>query len=260
MSEYKENNLDDITTEEANNKVIKKEIDRKLFLNILTGAIASVAGFVGYKYILNNKDEDGLPTILRKSHEFNENVAKYYTEPKKLVPTFSESRIEKIRANGEAGLSEDFNQKDWKLEVYGESGHKTFTIDDIKAFKPIEMVTEFKCIEGWSNIVKWKGTSLFEFFMKHKIISPKSKYIYMETPDSEYYVGLDIESAVHPQTLLAYELNNQPLTLEHGAPLRLAIPVKYGIKNIKRIGTIKVLNEKPKDYWAEQGYDWYSGH
>ena len=65
---------------------------------------------------------------------------------------------------------------------------------------------------------------------------------------------------MHPQTLLAYELNGQPLTIEHGAPLRIASPLKYGIKQIKRIGRIEFTDERPKDYWGEQGYDWYSGH
>jgi DMSO/TMAO reductase YedYZ molybdopterin-dependent catalytic subunit len=64
---------------------------------------------------------------------------------------------------------------------------------------------------------------------------------------------------MHPQTLLAYELNGQPLTSDHGAPLRLIIPVKYGIKNIKRIGSIAFTNDRPEDYWAKEGYDWYAG-
>ena len=75
-----------------------------------------------------------------------------------------------------------------------------------------------------------------------------------------YYVGLDIESALHPQTLLCYAMDDRPLSLGHGAPLRLVIPVKYGIKNIKRIGTIRFTDERPADYWAERGYDWYAGH
>jgi len=85
------------------------------------------------------------------------------------------------------------------------------------------------------------------------------QYVGMATPNEEYYVGLDMASALHPQTLLAYEMNEQPLRPEHGAPLRLIIPVKYGIKNLKRIGTISFSNERPPDYWAEQGYDYYSG-
>jgi DMSO/TMAO reductase YedYZ molybdopterin-dependent catalytic subunit len=55
-------------------------------------------------------------------------------------------------------------------------------------------------------------------------------------------------------------MNHQPLTSEHGAPLRLVIPVKYGIKYIKWIGTIRFTDERPADYWAERGYDWYAGH
>ena len=66
----------------------------------------------------------------------------------------------------------------------------------------------------------------------------------METPDGQYYVGLDMESALHPQTLLCYEMNGKPLEPEHGAPLRLVIPVKYGIKNIKHIGKIKFTDER----------------
>ena len=80
------------------------------------------------------------------------------------------------------------------------------------------------------------------------------------TPDEEYYVGLDMHSAIHPQTLLCYEINGQPLSLAHGAPLRLVTPLKYGIKHLKRIGTIAFADQRPADYWAEQGYDWDAGH
>ncbi|MBV9306300.1 MAG: molybdopterin-dependent oxidoreductase, partial [Acidobacteriaceae bacterium] len=65
-------------------------------------------------------------------------------------------------------------------------------------------------------------------------------------------------SALHPQTLLCYEMNGAPLTGEHGAPLRLVIPVKYGIKNLKRIGSITYTDQRPDDYWAERGYDYYA--
>jgi len=54
-------------------------------------------------------------------------------------------------------------------------------------------------------------------------------------------------------------MNGEPLTLPHGAPLRLVVPVKYGIKNIKRIGRIEYTNERPADYWAAVGYDYYAG-
>jgi hypothetical protein len=146
------------------------------------------------------------------------------------------------------------------------------SLEEIKKLPRTEIVTELKCIEGWSTIVHWAGVSLVDFLRKYPPATKSGKpfdphklddlpeYVSMETPDKIYYVGLDMASALHPQTILCYEMNGQPLEPEHGAPLRLAIPVKYGIKNIKNIGKIKFTDERPKDYWAEQGYDWYAGH
>ena len=91
-----------------------------------------------------------------------------------------------------------------------------------------------------------------------RALDPNS-YVALETPDRKYYVGLDMASALHPQTLLCYEMNGAPLPDEHGAPLRLVIPIKYGIKNLKRIGRIAFTKTRPPDFWAERGYDWYAG-
>lgn len=135
-------------------------------------------------------------------------------------------------------------------------------MDAIRALPKVTMITELKCIEGWSTIVRWSGARLSDFIERYPPMRTDGalpSYVGLETPDGEYYVGLDIESAQHPQTLLCYEMNGQPLTPDHGAPLRLAIPVKYGIKNIKRIGVIRFTDERPRDYWAERGYDWYAG-
>ena len=85
------------------------------------------------------------------------------------------------------------------------------------------------------------------------------KHVGMETPDGGYYVGIDMESAMHPQTLLAYELNGQPISNQHGAPVRLIVPVKYGVKNLKRIGRIFFSDTRPRDFWTERGYDYYVG-
>ena len=85
-------------------------------------------------------------------------------------------------------------------------------------------------------------------------------YSYQYSQGEQFYETISIELAKHPQTILAYEMNGEPLPMNQGFPLRLIIPVKYGIKSIKRIGTIYFSNERPPDYWAERGYDYYSGH
>ena len=130
---------------------------------------------------------------------------------------------------------------------------RTLLIDEVKALPRVEMTTELMCIEGWSEIVHWAGTPLRQLIPAHA-----PEYLKLATPDELYYVGLDLESALHPQTLLVWEMNGEALSSEHGAPLRLVIPVKYGIKSIKRVGSIRFSAERPKDYWAERGYDWYS--
>ena len=84
-------------------------------------------------------------------------------------------------------------------------------------------------------------------------------FVAMETPDGVYQVSLDMKSMMHPQTLLAWELNREPLDSDHGAPLRLATPLKYGIKQIKRVGQIQFSSERTIDYWEERGYDWWAG-
>ncbi len=133
---------------------------------------------------------------------------------------------------------------------------------DIVALPRHELVTQFKCIEGWSQIVHWAGARMADFLEAYPpdlIEGLEPKYVYMETPDGDYYTGYDLSVCRHPQTLLVTEMMGAPLTQFHGAPLRLHMPTKYGYKQIKRIGLICYTNMKPDDYWTKLGYDWYAG-
>jgi DMSO/TMAO reductase YedYZ molybdopterin-dependent catalytic subunit len=108
-------------------------------------------------------------------------------------------------------------------------------------------------------VVNWGGVRFADFAAKLGTGADRHKYVSLETANGGYYVGLDMPSALQPQTLLCDQINGEPLTYEHGAPLRLVIVVKYGIKNIKWLSRIRFLDERPVDFWAERGYDWYSG-
>ncbi len=136
------------------------------------------------------------------------------------------------------------------------------TMGDIMKLPRHELVTQFKCIEGWSEIVHWAGIRMADFMDAYPpalIDGREPKYVYMETPDGDYYTGYDLNVCRHPQTLLVTEMMGAPLTQYHGAPLRLHMPTKYGYKQIKRIGLISYTNRKPDDYWTKLGYDWYAG-
>jgi Oxidoreductase molybdopterin binding domain len=137
------------------------------------------------------------------------------------------------------------------------------TMADILKLPKHELVTEFKCVEGWSQIVHWGGVLMADFLEAYpparKSDGSLPRYVYMETPNGDYYVGYDIDECRHPQTLLVTEMAGKPLTQLHGAPLRLHTPSKYGYKQIKRIGLIAYTDSRPDDYWTKLGYDWYAG-
>jgi hypothetical protein len=136
------------------------------------------------------------------------------------------------------------------------------TMADVTKLPRRELITQFKCIEGWSQIVHWAGVRMADFleaYPPEDINGREPKFVYMETPDGDYYTGYDLHTLRHPQALLVTEMMGEPLTQFHGAPLRLHMPTKYGYKQIKRIGLIAYTNEKPDDYWTKLGYDWYGG-
>ena len=235
--------------------------------SFLWGGVALVGVLAGRQWInsLPKDATNGISWPFRRALEVNEKLSRAYFNPARLAPTFPKSQAAEPRPNGDIGLTSGFDPATWKLNVMGlQGGDRSVTLDEIKRLERVEMVTELKCIEGWSTVVHWAGARLADFIAAYPPLQQNGKlpeYVGMTTPDGGYYVGLDMESALHPQTLLCYEMNGEPLTLEHGAPLRLAIPVKYGIKNIKRIGTILFTDRRPDDFWAKHyGYDWYAGH
>ncbi len=255
----------------ANAQAQMKRISRRSFAwSVL--AFGAAAG--GFQWINTRRTEDGIPWPLRHVLQSNEAIARDLSNYAKLAPTFPKTAISEERVNGAIGMEGDFDPAQWILQVSGLAADETLSlgIADIKKLPRFEMITEFKCIEGWSTITQWAGARFSDFAKKYPPFTPSGnpfdmknmgdwpEYVGLETPDKNYYVGLEMPAALHPQTLLAYEINGAPLSLEHGAPLRLITPLKYGVKNIKRIGSITFTNQRPHDYWAEQGYDWYAGH
>ncbi len=233
---------------------------RRGFIGLGAGAVVAAAG---WKWINTGYQPGGdIPKPLRSALQFNERVVRgTLFSNDHLVKTFPASALGNIKVNGEEGMSDDFDPDDWTLSVakFGGGEPLKLDLDDIKSLPRHEEIIDFKCVEGWSTVTQFAGARLSDFTAKFAPGSEKAGYVSMVTPDEGYYVGLDTPGALHPQTLLAWEMNGQPLTDEHGAPLRLCIPVKYGIKNIKRIGSIAYGEKRPADYWCERGYDFYAG-
>jgi DMSO/TMAO reductase YedYZ molybdopterin-dependent catalytic subunit len=206
---------------------------------------------------------DGVQEPLRTGLNAGEGVFKHTLSPDHLAPTYPRSAAAThVRSNGDVGMDpKHFDAATWKLMVTtADKRTLSIGIDELRQMPKTEIVFEFKCIEGWSQVSWWGGVKFSDFIRQYQLEKEAAlAYVGLSTPDKEYYVGIDKASALHPQTLLCYEMNGQPLPIKHGAPLRLIIPVKYGVKNLKRISNIYFSEERPPDYWYERGYDYYSG-
>jgi len=251
----------------SNNKLsVEQVIRKKTFISFFFFFAFIIAGIFTWLWLihqpLDGGIQGGIQQPLRDVLNTNEKIFKKSFSPDHLVKTYPASSAAKsVRVNGNIGLDADFDASQWKLQVIKNNCDTLFfTLDDIRKLPKTEIIYNFKCIEGWSQVTWWGGVKFSDFLNYYHLDKEISLgYVGMNTPDGEYYVGIDMPSALHRQTLLCYEMNRRPLPMNQGFPLRLIIPVKYGIKSIKRIGTIFFSNERPPDYWAEKGYDYYSG-
>jgi len=248
---------------------IEQKINRRNFISFSTFAVLAAGAVGGWEWLYKSPEETagitaGARKPLRRALNKTELFFRRTFSDNHLVKTYPKSMAAKrVRVNSDIGIEADkkFDPATWKLQVIKKGGEMLqISLQELMTLPKTEIIYDFKCVEGWDQISHWGGVKFKDFIEHYKLDDyTKMQYVGMETPDKAYYIGLDMPSAMHPQTLLAYEMNDKLLPLENGAPLRLIIPVKYGIKNLKRVGSITFSNTRPRDYWAEQGYDYYSG-
>jgi DMSO/TMAO reductase YedYZ molybdopterin-dependent catalytic subunit len=253
----------------------EQQMRRHTRRSFVTGAGAALAGLGACRWLTTATPEDGVPWPLRRVLRFNERLAEGLGSPHGLAPTFpAESVRGRARTNGLIGLASKADGAVWHLRVQheGRRREQTIRLQEIQTLPRFDLATELRCVEGWSEVMHFGGVRFLDFVMRFGLATRSGRspdpvgnpqdlfrYVYLATPDQAYYVGLDMASALHPQTLLCDTMNWQPLKREHGAPLRLYLAVKYGYKSLKRIGLIRFQDERPTDYWADRGYDWYAG-
>jgi DMSO/TMAO reductase YedYZ molybdopterin-dependent catalytic subunit len=211
----------------------------------------------------------GKEKILGRALTFDDDVAEALYSPGRRVRTYRKSDVTPLRNNYNGQTPSPDYVPGWRLAVDGlASGRsESLSIEDLKArFGFHEQVTRLCCVEGWSAVAWWGGIRFADFLQAYPPI-PGARFAKLESavnldfrgdPDP-YYVSLDLESARHPQTLLATHFGGRPLPVAHGAPLRLLAPMKLGLKNIKAITRIAYSRSEPPDYWNERGYSKYDG-
>jgi DMSO/TMAO reductase YedYZ molybdopterin-dependent catalytic subunit len=199
-------------------------------------------------------------------------LAREYTEAD-LSPQF--------RANGTTSIDDwDYQTlaeggfAEWELEVGGLVDRpQTISLGELGALPSRTQITRHDCVEGWSCIGKWKGVPL-RLVLERAGLQEGARYIVFRCADSlepsvgdsgQYYESIGLEDAFHPQTILAYEMNDRPLAIAHGAPLRLRVERQLGYKMAKYIMKIEAVESFAHigmgrgGYWEDRGYEWYAG-
>jgi len=145
----------------------------------------------------------------------------------------------------------------------------SFSVDDLRTkFPAITQTTRHDCVEGWSVIGKWRGVRVRDVLAAASP-QPQAKFVVFHCLDDDgtgakYYESLDMRQAAHPQALLAYDLNGEPVPLKNGAPVRLRVPTQLGYKSAKHVSKIELIAALGGDYgkggyWEDQGYEWFAG-
>jgi DMSO/TMAO reductase YedYZ molybdopterin-dependent catalytic subunit len=217
-------------------------------------------------------------SLLESAEGMNRRVLRFLTGRDRLAREFSEQDISRyFKPNGNPPpitmeyVSDAANQwTQWRLKISGLIEHPAdLTLAQLKSMPGRSQITRHDCVEGWSAIAKWRGVPLAEI-MKRVQPKPQARYVVFHCMDTDddgqnYYESIDLEDARHPQTILAYEMNDRPLPIEHGAPLRLRLENQLGYKMAKYIralefvSDVKGIQRGKGGYWEDQGYEWYAG-
>src|SRR5450432_912794 len=250
---------------------------RRDFLVFGAGALAALAGAglllpqdtLSRMGMFRNMDSPGKEWFLNKALRIDDDVAEALYSGTRRVPTHTKSQITPLKNNYNGATPDPGYIAGWRLTLEGLASGLSIALDIrslMTRFSIDEQITRLVCVEGWSAIAWWAGLRFDDLLCAYPPAS-QARWVRIESsvnldasgnPDP-YYVSIDLATARHAQTLLATHLNGQPLTVEHGAPLRLLVPVKLGLKNVKAITKLTYVAEEPRDYWAERGYSRYDG-
>jgi DMSO/TMAO reductase YedYZ molybdopterin-dependent catalytic subunit len=216
-------------------------------------------------------------SFLGAAGPFTEAAQNAVTPANALAAEYTEADIApQFRANGSVDPQDDdyldhvdSDFKNWKLEIKGLVERPySLSLEELRALPSRTQITRHDCVEGWSCIGKWKGAPLRAVLEKAGI-KPEARFVVfrcMDTlDDALYYESCRLVDAFHPQTILAYDLNDKPLLVANGAPLRVRLERKLGYKQAKYLSAIELVADYSQigkgkgGFWEDLGYDWYGG-
>ena len=256
----------------------QRSLDRRGFLT--RGLAAASAALLGGCDDLS--DQPWVKRVLDSAETLTRVTQRALLSPQALAREYSEADLSKeFKANGSTDPQEpDYlahvknGFADWKLAVGGLVEQPLeLSLDELRAMPSRTQITRHDCVEGWSCIGKWKGVPLAALLEKAKL-KQNARYIVFYCADNlfdtgeekdRYYESVALVDAFHPQTILAYEMNDQTLLVAHGAPLRLRVERQLGYKMAKYVMRIEAVDELATirggqgGFWEDLGYEWYAG-
>jgi|SRR5437867_2743024 len=220
------------------------------------------------------------PKVLSAGEKLNQAAQHLITPRKAMAQEFTEADLSpSFRSNGTAVPQNPIYHAlaangfaDYRLEVTGLVDRPSrFSLAELHAMPSRTQITRHDCVEGWSAIGKWQGTRLGALLDSVRP-KPEARYVvfYCADPMEDdgtglYYESIDMDDAYHPQTILAYQLNDKPLPVANGAPIRLRVERQLGYKHAKYVMRVEVVSSFANiaggngGYWEDQGYEWYAG-
>jgi DMSO/TMAO reductase YedYZ molybdopterin-dependent catalytic subunit len=234
-----------------------RSTDRRGFLRLAAaGGAASLAAACGWDG--GNALRPGLLDLSRVNDWVGENIL---FSPTRLARTYSpaerSSELPSYFISEMTPMLRD--PRAWRLRVDGLVRQPLeLSIDDLMRLPRTSYTVKHHCVEGWSAVASWHGAPVAAVVERCQPLAA-AKYIDFRSFDAGYSNGWDMASAMHPQTILAYGLNDRALPPDHGAPLRLYAPTKLGYKLTKYLLSMTFTDRRPGGYWEDQGYPWFGG-
>lgn len=242
---------------------------------VIAGAVVGAAGLIGVDALRGKLPE----RVLSVSQSLTIRTQRILLRRRPLIREFSRSDISPVfPTNGtKSPIGDEYRRlassgfRDWALRVEGLVRHPlSLSLAQLRALAARSQVTMHNCDEGWNAIAQWKGVPLGEVL---KLAAPTTRadYVVFHCMDKRengqyYYESIDLFDAFHPQTVLAYEMNDRPLPVAYGAPLRLRVETQIGYKNAKYIDRIELVDRldgfgKGRGGWWEDADNavWYAG-
>jgi DMSO/TMAO reductase YedYZ molybdopterin-dependent catalytic subunit len=219
--------------------------------------------------IHRNMNSPAKEWFLNRALRIDDDVAEALYSVNRNVPTYTKSQITPLKNNYKGSTPDPGYISGWNLTLDGLASGLSVSLDIrnlLTRFPVHEQITRLVCVEGWSAIAWWAGVRFDDLIRAYPPMS-QAKWARVESSVNldasgnadPYFMSLDLATARHSQTLLATNFNGQPLTVDHEAALRLLVPMKLGLKNVKAVTRIMYAAEEPRDYWAERGYSRYDG-